>query len=40
MKTAILDSLKILEKKSLQQLLDDRYAKFRNLGQYADSAAS
>jgi len=40
MKTAILDSLKILEKKSLQQLLDDRYAKFRNLGQYANSAAS
>jgi acetyl-CoA carboxylase carboxyl transferase subunit alpha len=40
MKAAILDSLKVLEKKSLQQLLDDRYAKFRNLGQYADSAAS
>ncbi len=40
MKAAILESLKVLEKKSLKKLLDDRYAKFRNLGQYADSAAS
>jgi acetyl-CoA carboxylase carboxyl transferase subunit alpha len=36
LKEAILDSLKKLEKKSLKKLLDDRYAKFRNLGQYAE----
>ena len=39
MKAAILETLKKLEKKSLKKLLDDRYEKFRNLGQYADSAA-
>ncbi len=40
MKSAILESLKKLEKKSLKKLLDDRYNKFRNLGEYADSAAA
>jgi len=40
LKEAIVDSLSKLKKKSTQQLLDDRYAKFRNLGEYADSAAA
>ncbi|MGZ0654450.1 acetyl-CoA carboxylase carboxyltransferase subunit alpha [Coraliomargarita sp. W4R53] len=39
LKEAIVDSLSKLKKKSTQQLLDDRYAKFRNLGEYADSDA-
>jgi acetyl-CoA carboxylase carboxyl transferase subunit alpha len=37
MKTAILESLKKLEKKSLKKLLDDRYEKFRNLGQFGEA---
>jgi acetyl-CoA carboxylase carboxyl transferase subunit alpha len=40
MKAAILDSLKTLEKKSTKKLLDDRYTKFRNLGEFEDSAVS
>lgn len=40
MKAAILETLKKLEKKSLKKLLDDRYEKFRKLGQYADTAAA
>ncbi len=37
LKEAILDSLSKLEKKSLKKLLDDRYAKFRNLGIFAEA---
>ncbi len=37
MKAAILETLKKLEKKSLKKLLDDRYEKFRNLGQFAET---
>jgi acetyl-CoA carboxylase carboxyl transferase subunit alpha len=37
MKAAILETLKKLEKKSLKKLLDDRYEKFRNLGQFAEA---
>ena len=40
MKDAILETLKKLEKKSLKKLLDDRYEKFRKLGEYADTAAA
>jgi acetyl-CoA carboxylase carboxyl transferase subunit alpha len=39
LKEAIVDSLGKLKKKSLKKLLDDRYKKFRNLGEYADSDA-
>jgi acetyl-CoA carboxylase carboxyl transferase subunit alpha len=38
LKAAIVDALGRLKKKSLQKLLDDRYAKFRNLGEFADTA--
>ena len=38
LKSAILDTLKRLQKKSTKQLLDDRYAKFRKTGQFADEA--
>lgn len=34
MKAALLNALQTLEKKSLKKLLDDRYAKFRKLGQF------
>lgn len=37
MKSAILKSLQTLEKKSLKKLLNDRYAKFRKLGQFANA---
>jgi len=36
LKAAIVDSLTRLKKKSLQKLLDDRYARFRKLGEYAE----
>ncbi|MEC8333624.1 MAG: acetyl-CoA carboxylase carboxyltransferase subunit alpha [Verrucomicrobiota bacterium] len=39
LKTAIVDALKKLKKKSLKKLLEDRYSKFRNLGEYAESKA-
>lgn len=39
LKEAIVDSLGKLKKKSLKDLLDDRYTKFRKLGEYADSEA-
>ncbi|MDQ8195015.1 acetyl-CoA carboxylase carboxyltransferase subunit alpha [Coraliomargarita sp. SDUM461004] len=39
LKTAIVDSLAKLQKKSTEKLLEDRYQRFRNLGEYADSAA-
>ena len=39
LKEAIVDSLSKLKKKSTNKLLEDRYTKFRNLGEYADSAA-
>ncbi|MDQ8206481.1 acetyl-CoA carboxylase carboxyltransferase subunit alpha [Coraliomargarita sp. SDUM461003] len=38
LKEAIVDSLTKLKKKSVKKLLDDRYARFRNLGEFADSA--
>ena len=37
LKEAILDSLAKLQKKSLKKLLDDRYQKFRNMGQFAET---
>ena len=37
LKAAIVDALKKLNKKSLKKLLEDRYSKFRNLGEYAES---
>lgn len=37
LKTAIVDALGKLKKKSLKRLLEDRYTKFRNLGEYAES---
>ena len=37
LKTALLQALQALEKKSLKKLLDDRYAKFRGLGQFTDA---
>lgn len=37
LKAAIVDSLTKLKKKSLKKLLDDRYARFRKLGQYAEN---
>ena len=39
LKAAILDSLGKLEKKSQKKLLDDRYAKFRAMGQFAEESA-
>lgn len=39
LKAALLESLEKLEKKSLEVLLADRYSKFRNLGEFADSAS-
>ncbi len=39
LKAAITESLARLEKKSLKELLDDRYAKFRNLGVFAETQA-
>ena len=39
LKTAIVDALRKLKKKSLNKLLEDRYTKFRNLGEYAESKA-
>lgn len=39
LKTAIVDALRKLRKKSLKKLLEDRYTKFRNLGEYAESKA-
>lgn len=38
LKEAIVDSLGKLKKKSTKKLLDDRYTKFRNLGEFADKA--
>lgn len=38
LKEAIVDSLSGLKKKSMKQLLDDRYAKFRKLGEFAEKA--
>ena len=40
MKEAIIDSLKVHGKKSIKQLLDDRYERFRNLGVFEDKEAS
>jgi len=40
LKEAIVDSLGKLKKKSTKKLLEDRYTKFRNLGVYADTAAT
>ncbi|WPJ95505.1 acetyl-CoA carboxylase carboxyltransferase subunit alpha [Coraliomargarita algicola] len=40
LKEAIVDSLTRLKKKSLKKLLEDRYTRFRNLGEFADSAAT
>lgn len=37
LKSAILDALGVLQKKSPQKLLDDRYAKFRKMGQFAEA---
>lgn len=37
LKTAIVDALGKLKKKSVKKLLEDRYTKFRNLGEYAES---
>ena len=37
MKAAIGDALNKLEKKSIKKLLDDRYEKFRNLGQFGEA---
>ena len=37
LKTAIVDALGKLKKKSVKRLLEDRYTKFRNLGEYAES---
>lgn len=39
LKDAIVDSLAKLKKKSLKKLLDDRYTKFRNLGEFAETVA-
>lgn len=39
LKEAIDDSLAKLKKKTTKQLLEDRYAKFRKLGEFADSEA-
>ena len=38
MKSALLSALKKLSKKSAKKLLEDRYTRFRNLGQYEESA--
>ena len=38
LKDAIVDSLAKLKKKSTKKLLHDRYAKFRNLGEFAETA--
>ena len=38
LKDAIVDSLEKLKKKSTKKLLEDRYAKFRNLGEHAETA--
>ncbi len=38
LKDAIVDSLAKLKRKSTKKLLHDRYAKFRNLGEYAETA--
>ncbi|RCL34958.1 MAG: acetyl-CoA carboxylase carboxyltransferase subunit alpha [Puniceicoccaceae bacterium] len=38
LKDAIVDSLAKLKKKSTKKLLEDRYAKFRNLGEHAETA--
>ena len=40
MKEAIIDSLKVHGKKSIKQLPDDRYERFRNLGVFEDKEAS
>ncbi|MGC6455620.1 MAG: acetyl-CoA carboxylase carboxyltransferase subunit alpha [Coraliomargaritaceae bacterium] len=40
MKAAIKDSLKKLQKKSLEKLLEDRYTRFRKLGVFEDKAAA
>ena len=37
LKDAIVDSLARLKKKSTKKLLEDRYAKFRNLGEFAET---
>ena len=39
LKTAIVGALKKLKKKSLKKLLEDRYTKFRNLGEYTEIKA-
>jgi len=39
LKEAIVDALGKLEKKSVQKLLDDRYAKFRAMGEFAEANA-
>ena len=38
LKEAIVDSLSKLKKKSTKKLLEDRYTKFRNLGEFAETA--
>jgi acetyl-CoA carboxylase carboxyl transferase subunit alpha len=38
LKKAILDSLGTLKKKSTKKLLEDRYTKYRNLGEFAEKA--
>ena len=37
LKDAIVDALAKLKKKSTKKLLEDRYAKFRNLGEFAET---
>jgi acetyl-CoA carboxylase carboxyl transferase subunit alpha len=40
LREAIVDSLDKLSKKSIKKLLDDRYQRFRDLGEFADSDAA
>ncbi|MEC8220368.1 MAG: acetyl-CoA carboxylase carboxyl transferase subunit alpha, partial [Verrucomicrobiota bacterium] len=40
LKGAIIDSLAKLKKKSIKKLLEDRYTKFRHLGEFAETEAS
>ena len=40
LKDAIVDSLGKLQKKSTKKLLEDRYTKFRNLGEFAETATT
>ena len=40
LKDAIVDSLAKLKKKSTKKLLEDRYTKFRHLGEFAETETS